>query len=36
MTGMAMVFDVDGESVKDTIPPNFPTCGDFLLDEINL
>ncbi|KAF6021296.1 hypothetical protein EB796_020399 [Bugula neritina] len=32
---MAIVFDVDGESVKDTIPPNFPTCGDFLLDEIN-
>ncbi|KAF6033174.1 hypothetical protein EB796_008520 [Bugula neritina] len=29
--GMAMVFDVDGESVKDTIPPNFPTCGDFTL-----
>ncbi|KAF6033172.1 hypothetical protein EB796_008518 [Bugula neritina] len=33
--GMSLVFDIEGESAKKTIPPNFPTCGNFILDPPN-
>lgn len=30
LIGMAMIFDVDGDSVKN-IPKGFPICGDFVM-----
>lgn len=29
--GMAMVLDIDGESMKNSIPAGFPTCGNFVM-----
>lgn len=30
--GMALVFDIDGESINDNIPSNFPTCGNYVVN----